>query len=213
MTDQSAAEPRALEILESAKIIFASKGFDGASMLDLAQAAGMSAGNFYRYFPSKNAIIEAIIERELATMRAEFAEVIQSPDPLATFRDLVRRHLETINETHGPIWCEIEAAAARRPEAAALLGRMEAAIIDNLVAVFARIGDMPQAEAALRFSAHARLVVMLVQGVSMHSAAYGGAPKQTPDRALGALVSRVIEGMLAEVAAARTTLEDAAHAT
>ena len=44
-------EDRSTGILEAARRAFAEKGFDGASMQDIARAAGMSAGNFYRYFP------------------------------------------------------------------------------------------------------------------------------------------------------------------
>ena len=45
------AEQRTLDILALVRVAFAEKGFDGASMQDLARAAGMSVGNFYRYFP------------------------------------------------------------------------------------------------------------------------------------------------------------------
>ena len=54
---------RSADLLSRVKGVFAAKGFDGASMQDLARAAGISAGNFYRYFPSKNAIIEAMTIR------------------------------------------------------------------------------------------------------------------------------------------------------
>ncbi len=204
MVVDTAAEPKALEILESVKAMFASKGFDGASMQDLARAADMSAGNFYRYFPSKAAIIEAIIERELEFVRAGFAHVIQSPDPLGAFRDMVRARLET-NPCDGQIWLEIEAAAARRPEVAALVRGMEAEITRALVAVFARIADIGPDEATRRFSAHARLILILVQGVSLRCAADTDATETAPDRELAALVVRAIENTLAEVAAARET--------
>ncbi len=201
MTSETAAEPKALEILESVKAMFASKGFDGASMQDLARAADMSAGNFYRYFPSKNAIIEAMIERELDQVRGEFSNVVQSPDPLAAFRGMVRQRVETGGDCESQIWVEMEAAAARRPEVAALFVRMETEITRALVAVFARIADLPQDEAEQRFSAHARLIVMLVQGVSTRCASLAGSPKPPPDRQLAALVVRVIEHTLSEVAA------------
>ena len=55
----SHADIRSTEILASVRQTFVEKGFDGASMQDLARAAGMSVGNFYRYFPSKAAIIQA----------------------------------------------------------------------------------------------------------------------------------------------------------
>ena len=60
-TDQKVAE-----ILSRLRDTFAEKGFDGASMQDLARAAGMSVGNFYRYFPSKSDIIAQMIELRLS---------------------------------------------------------------------------------------------------------------------------------------------------
>jgi AcrR family transcriptional regulator len=197
----AANEPKALGILERIKAIFASKGFERASMQDLARAAGMSAGNFYRYFPSKKAIIEALMERELEIVHAKFAAVLGDPDPAAAFRAIVRKRIETLDDHDGPIWVEIEAAAAREPEYAALLGRMEAAVNRHLVAVFARIAGIPEAEAAARFGAHARLIIMLVQGVSSRCVAYTAAPDAPSHREFAALVTRTIENILSEVAA------------
>ena len=45
------ADQRSVEILALVRQAFVEKGFDGASMQDLARSAGMSVGNFYRYFP------------------------------------------------------------------------------------------------------------------------------------------------------------------
>ena len=77
------------EILDRIKGIFAQKGFDGASMQDLARAAGMSAGNFYRYFPSKNAIIGALVQRDLDRMAEDFARILAAPDPRAAVQQAV----------------------------------------------------------------------------------------------------------------------------
>ncbi len=46
----TAIDRRQMDILEAVHSTFVEKGFDGASMQDLARAAGMSVGNFYRYF-------------------------------------------------------------------------------------------------------------------------------------------------------------------
>jgi AcrR family transcriptional regulator len=207
MTEDVAAEPRALELLEHAKATFASKGFDGASMQDLARAAGMSASNFYRYFPSKGAIIEALVEREIDEVRAKFAEVMRAPDPLAAFRRIVRERLETCDDAHdGPLWVEIEAAAARKPEFAALMGRMEAEVTRNLLAVFARIARLDEAEAEARFAAHARMILILVQGVMMRCGQQNPTP---PDSELAALVTRLIEHTLSEIVAAAPRVDAA----
>ena len=79
-------DQRVTDILSAARSAFAEKGFDGASMQDLARAAGMSVGNFYRYFPSKAAIVEALIAADLADMQRDFSAVITSADPMAMLR-------------------------------------------------------------------------------------------------------------------------------
>ena len=195
-----APEPRSVEILDRIKTVFATKGFDGASMQQLAKAAGMSAGNFYRYFPSKDAIIEAIIRRDIDDVQREFTAIISSTTPRETFREMVRMRLETLDPEKGPIWAEIEASAARRPEIAALMSRMEAEIIGYIVAVFAHIAGVDVAQAQLRFTAHARLIVMLIQGLPMRSCGNPTGQPRSEDPELAALVLSVIERTLTEVA-------------
>lgn len=188
-------DPRIDAILDSVKATFAAKGFDGASMQDLAQGAGMSAGNFYRYFRSKSALIEAMVEREIACLRERFAEILAARDPLGAFRAVVQDRLSR-DDLHGRLWAEIEAAAARRPELESLLRRMEGEIAGSLVAVFARIAGVPEAEAEARYAAHARLLLLLIQSVSMRRGA------RPADPSLAALVLRLIDHTLAEIAAA-----------
>ncbi len=65
----------------------------------------------------------------------------------------------------GAIWCEIQSASIRRPEIASLMQRMEMHMCRNIIEVFAQITGVPQAVAEERFAAHARLVMMLIQGL------------------------------------------------
>ncbi len=215
-------DARSAEILDKVRSTFAQKGFDGASMKDLAEAAGMSAGNFYRYFPGKSAIVEALIARQLDAVRRDFAHVLESPDPRGTLRDLVRRRLSEGDCEEGAFWAEIEAAASRRPEIAAIKDQMSGEVMRSLIAIFARLAEVPTDEARQRFGAHARLIVMLVQGVMMHApgaaicpgatgpgvtdpgAATGagtGAGTVETDRALAALVVDAIDHILAQITA------------
>ncbi len=200
MITNAQIEPRTQEILERVKGVFAAKGFDSASMQDLARAAGMSAGNFYNYFSSKQAIVEELVEWQVAEVRAEFELVMQAEDTQAAFRGLVRRRVEAKDACEGLLWVEIEAAAARRPEFARLLARLEDEITRNLVAILGRITSVPPAEAEARFSTPARLILMLVQGVSVRCAAAGDPERLAPDRQLGALVIRTIERLLEDIA-------------
>jgi AcrR family transcriptional regulator len=64
---------RRTDILAAAQRCFVRSGFHGASMQDICNEAGMSPGNLYRYFPSKEALIARIAERDRAEVAQEFA--------------------------------------------------------------------------------------------------------------------------------------------
>ena len=52
------------QILAGASKVFMDLGFDGASMGEIARAAGVSKGTLYVYFADKNRLFEAIVEEE-----------------------------------------------------------------------------------------------------------------------------------------------------
>lgn len=56
-------EIRRQEILEAALDLFCEKGYEGASMADLAQRLGISQGLCYRYFPSKQALLDCAVDQ------------------------------------------------------------------------------------------------------------------------------------------------------
>jgi AcrR family transcriptional regulator len=54
------------QVLEGAREVFMSAGFDAGSMNDIARAAGVSKGTLYAYFESKVALFEALIREDRA---------------------------------------------------------------------------------------------------------------------------------------------------
>lgn len=52
------------QILEGARQVFFAHGFNGASMGDIAQAAGVSKGTLYVYFENKERLFAALVEEE-----------------------------------------------------------------------------------------------------------------------------------------------------
>ena len=52
------------QVLEGAREVFMSAGFDAGSMNDIARAAGVSKGTLYAYFDSKVALFEALIRED-----------------------------------------------------------------------------------------------------------------------------------------------------
>src|SRR6266852_3140416 len=63
------AETRSL-LLEAGLRLFAQRGFDGATLDDIADTAGFTKGAMYRQFPSKSAFLLALFEQYAAVARA-----------------------------------------------------------------------------------------------------------------------------------------------
>ncbi|WP_082351802.1 TetR/AcrR family transcriptional regulator [Cypionkella psychrotolerans] len=196
-TTETPADARVAEILAAARQAFAEKGFDGASMQDLARAAGMSVGNFYRYFASKAAIVQALIALDLEEMARDFQPIFASDDPIATMRQQVRIKLVEHQCNHdGALWAEITATALRKPEIGVACGLMETTIADYLMQAFAAATGLSLEQSRARFAAHAALIVLLVKSSAMM-------PQQdeTLRNDLNALILRIIDQTLDEVAA------------
>jgi len=168
------ADQRSAEILASVRQAFVEKGFDGASMQDLARAAGMSVGNFYRYFPSKSAIIKGMITLDLASIQADFARIIDSPAPMASLRAVIeQRVFDDAHDPDGGLMSEIQAAARRDPEIGAAASQMERVIIDHLIQVFAAETGLPANQAAERYSAAAAFIIVLFKASACLNCAAG----------------------------------------
>ena len=50
------------KILDKALALFSSRGYDAVSVGEIAQAVGIKAPSLYNYFPSKQAIFDALVE-------------------------------------------------------------------------------------------------------------------------------------------------------
>ena len=189
------ADLRSAMILASVRRAFMEKGFDGASMQDLAREAGMSVGNFYRYFPSKAAIVEALITGDLTDLERDFSDILVSPNPMGRLRQTIKRHVEdSLCNGEGRLWAEITAVSLRKPEIAAIVGQMEIALVRNLTTVFSISSGLPLTDVIDRYAAHASFVVMMVMASSMQAYDAG---KQNAD--LTALVLRTINQTLDEI--------------
>jgi AcrR family transcriptional regulator len=86
------AEARPEEILEAALAEFTERGFEAARMEDIGKRAGLSKAGVYLYFPSKMALLEALIEARVAPLATQAQTLAQAgkDDPLAALQLLAR---------------------------------------------------------------------------------------------------------------------------
>jgi AcrR family transcriptional regulator len=71
--DQQLRAERTKQILDSALTVIARRGLSATKVSDIAAMAGVSVGNIYKYFSSKEEIFEALLHRGQRDYR-EFAE-------------------------------------------------------------------------------------------------------------------------------------------
>ncbi len=81
-------------ILEAALNIFALHGFRGATIDQIAEAAGMSKPNLLYYFPSKEAIHRRLLTGMLDLWLDPLRELDDEGDPIAELRSYIRRKIE-----------------------------------------------------------------------------------------------------------------------
>ncbi|MDQ2067644.1 TetR/AcrR family transcriptional regulator [Xinfangfangia sp. CPCC 101601] len=186
---------RSAEILVSLRAAFAEKGFDGASMQDLARAAGMSVGNFYRYFPSKDAIIAGMAAYDLAELQTDFTVIRQSADPLAMIRDNIRRRITDRCGQNGRLWAEITAAAQRKPEIAKISCGVEEVIGDNMVQLFAALTQSPPEAFRAAHGTTIRFIIMLVKSAAMRHVSH-------PDAEVEEMILQTIDDQIRSILSA-----------
>jgi TetR/AcrR family transcriptional regulator len=81
-------------ILEAALDVFSREGFRGATIDQIAEAAGMSKPNLLYYFPRKEEIYQRLLAEMLDIWLAPLREIDSVGDPVPELRSYLRRKLE-----------------------------------------------------------------------------------------------------------------------
>lgn len=68
------------ELLAAARQAFEEQGTD-ASLREVARRAGVSIATLYRHFPTRGALLEALLRQGFDTLRARADELLADPDP------------------------------------------------------------------------------------------------------------------------------------
>lgn len=173
MVEGQAARPsvesRRQQILDAACDQVRQSGFHGASMADIAKAAGLSVGQIYRYFENKEAIIAAIVAQDLAEMREKFAELERQPGNLL---QAITGHMPEAMEKcydlrRSALVLEVLAEAARNPKVAMIVRAADAQerCLAATMLTRSRKPDWSDAE----FAARAEMIALMFDGLIIRS--------------------------------------------
>jgi AcrR family transcriptional regulator len=89
------------QILDGASKVFMNLGFDGASMGEIARAAGVSKGTLYVYFADKSRLFEAIVEQEAFEQRKLDFNFDPERDVATTLREFGQAYIELLCRPRG----------------------------------------------------------------------------------------------------------------
>ena len=85
--------------LISAVAIFEEKGFHDTRVIDITNKAGTSVGNFYRYFNSKEEVLEVVINQFYNLMLNRLQKLNQYDiPPILVIKQLIRDYLKMFKE-------------------------------------------------------------------------------------------------------------------
>ena len=85
--------------MESARKVFCACGFEKGSIEDIAKEAGIAEGTIYRYFDSKQGLLNEVLRRHYSALFEDIQQTLPSIEGSGNrIRYLIRRTLVTISE-------------------------------------------------------------------------------------------------------------------
>lgn len=192
--DTPRAEAQRERILCAAQKCFIEHGFHAASMANIAETAQMSAGLMYRYFENKNAIVLAIIERQLQEGRGQIARLHSSSELAAELLHVFSRwQARDPSVMNAALFLEMSAEATRDPQIAAALRRSDALILSDLGAWMHRaredggLGLPPETVATRAF-----LLECFIRGLAVTAVRHPDMDAATVRDSIDSVVSRLL---------------------
>lgn len=89
-----------VQIIKTAEQLFASKGFDGTSVRDIADEAGINVAMISYYFGSKEKLMEAIFHLRVGNIKMRVASLINDDtlSPIQKVNMLIDEHIDRVIE-------------------------------------------------------------------------------------------------------------------
>lgn len=158
-------------LIEAAAQVFAERGFQGASLDEVAAVAGFTKGAVYSNFKSKDdlflAVLESRFDRNLAALHATLDAAKGEPDEhLFDFIDYLRPQFGTGDDEWGALYYEFCLYARRNPEVKAKLAAFQRADVSAVARIIENEHTRHGIEADEPDEHLARIVVALVNGLS-----------------------------------------------
>jgi TetR/AcrR family transcriptional regulator, repressor for uid operon len=153
---------RRTQILDAAEACFVRAGFHRTTMQDIASEAQMSPGNLYRYFVSKDAVMEGLADRDRADVASDFSQLEDVDDFMVAFHALGAKYFTEEPRERAILCLEIWAEATR----SATFNRIVQGFQEEIVARMSRIFALAQKRGLLRSTSDPHALAVLISTIS-----------------------------------------------
>ena len=185
---------RAGEILDAARAVFAGEGYAKLSMRGVAARVGITLGTVQHYYPTKEALFEAMLLRTLEELQASADRMAQAEagaSPAAQFRDAMRYFIRELgSEVNLATFTELKALSMREPFAA---GVMEQVFTRARMSVGRRVRALVPAVSHKELNLRSALIVAQLMGLTWYD--FGASRRRRAD--LAGLEDAAVEAMVA----------------
>ena len=188
----SLAEVRRQQILDAAEQCFRERGFHNASMVEIARTFGMSAGHIYNYFDSKEAIIAAIVERDLAGFFRRAEELRGERDLCKAIIDRIGPRVDDrLDRGRSALRIEVMAEAGRNARVAAAVQSVDARVRAALRELLHRAS--PDGAPARDLDGKVEVLMALFDGLMIRALRHPGISKPQVTRVLGTTIRALLQ--------------------
>lgn len=188
---QARGSARVHVILDAAERVVAEAGPDGASMNAVAKAAGTAPGSLYHFFPDKDALLDAVAERQAARFSVLHAEAIPPRAVMWPLRQVIEHALAQFAAFYeaNPTFEPIRRAIARRAGGVDRILARDTSDNDGVTGAMERLLEPRLPE---RTVTERRRIAMAV--VAMADGVLSALAEQPPDEH-GALIAELIDAL------------------
>lgn len=154
------------KLLESAAKCFAEKGYDGCSVADIASAAGMSQGNLYIHFASKEELFKTMIQQEHGEAAEKMRHAASETPSLQFILDSLHKCIRDVGfPVDHRLWTEILTVSARDETIRAAFLASDRVMRDAFVELLKKAAERGEVDKNLDFEAVSIWIYALVDGL------------------------------------------------
>ncbi len=190
--DRHKGQARRQQILEAAEVCFRRRGFQGASVAEICKGAGVSAGHLYHFYDSKEAIIAAIVQRDLEEKLEILERLSQRADITSAMLDEIDEGVhEQLDNAGSALMLEVITEAGRNPKVAEMVHRSDAIARAKLAETMAKAKNCDPASPELL--AEVEVLIAMFEGLSTRAICNPDLDRDTVVKVMRRMIRHILE--------------------